>query len=537
MSDNDSDNNSVIDQEGSGKKKAGAPRTLGEAGLSLTDLAIGESHLEIDEEGNITEDFADNLQKPVPLIEFLAEKDAYKALRLWFSHISPLPPETKAEQISVWLNREIALIDELINEQLNQILHHPKLQKLEASWRGLHLLCESATNTSNIKIKILDINWQEVTKDIERAMEFDQSQLFHKIYSEEFGIAGGIPYGVILADYYISHRPSRQHPYDDMETLTGLCHIAAAAFAPLIISPGAEFFGLDSLTDINGTINFEQIFQQSEYIKWRNFRDLEDSRFVGLTFPRVLMRDLYSHHYTGLNGLMFKELAHSPKDYLWGNACYAFGSVLIREFGDVGWFSHIRGVPRDFIGGGLVTHLKPSFFNTDKPGVAPKLLTEAVISDQLERRLSELGMIPVCQCYDTPYVAFHSNQSTQKPKTHSDKEANINAKLSAMLQHVLCASRFAHFIKVMIRDKTGAFITAQEVQNFIERWLQKYTSGSDDGGWDLQARYPLRESEVIVKERPDKPGSFSSVIYLKPHYQLDQMVSELKLTTELAQAT
>ena len=501
--------------------------------ISLTDLEVGEP---IERERDPLQAASAEITKDVnyQLEDFLSEKDPYRALLIWLIHIEPLEQRMPGEAIKHWLLREIAYIDELINEQLNLILHHEKLQKLEASWRGLAMLCKSAAEFNNTWVKFLDISWAEVSKDIGRSMEFDQSHLFHKIYSTEFGMPGGKPYGVIIGDYEISHRPSKNHPYDDISTLTVLAQVAAASFAPYITAASAEFFGLDNLQEMNGTIQFEKIFQQEEYIKWRAFRDQEDSRFVGLTLPRVLMRSPYTARTTGFHGLNYKEVIDSNDDYCWGNASYAFATVLIREFGNVGWFSHIRGVPRDYLGGGLVSELNPYHFKTDKEGIAIKPLSNVVITDHLERRLSELGLIPACQCYDTPFLAFHSNQSTQKPKIYDDKEATINAKLSGMLQHILCASRFAHFIKVMIRDKTGSFMTADQVQKYIERWLHTYTSGSDSGGWDIQARYPLRDSEVIVRERLDKPGSYSSVIHLKPHYQLDQMVSELKLTTELA---
>lgn len=500
--------------------------------ISVLDLEIGDSS----QRETVEEPAAELRQnKTYDLEDFLAESDDRRSLLIWLIYIEPLEQPLPGESLEHWLLREIAYIDELINEQINLILHHPKFQKLESSWRGLLTLCEAAAEFSSTWVKFLDISWPEVSKDIGRSMEFDQSSLFHKIYSAEFGMPGGKPYGVIIGDYEVSHRPSQNHPYDDMATLSVLSQIAAAAFAPYITGISPEFFGMDYLQEINGTIQFEKIFQQEEYIKWRSFRDRDDARFVGLTLPRVLMRSPYNYRATGYQGLNFKELTLSNSDYCWGNAAYAFGTVLIREFGSVGWFSHIRGVPRDYLGGGLVTHFRANSFKTDKEGIALRPLTNVVITDQLERRLSELGFIPACQCYDTPFFAFHSNPSAQKPKVYDSKEATTNAKLSAMLQHILCASRFAHFIKVMIRDKTGSFMTADQVQKYIERWLQKYTSGSDAGGWDIQARYPLRDSEVVVRERLDKPGSYSSVIHLKPHYQLDQMVSELKLTTELAQ--
>jgi type VI secretion system protein ImpD len=231
-----------------------------------------------------------------------------------------------------------------------------------------------------------------------------------------------------------------------------------------------------------------------------------------------------------------KSSTYEHENYLWGNACYGFASILIREYTNIGWFGHIRGVPRNQIGGGLLTTVPVDCFHTDADDIAIKPVTDVLITDTKEREISDLGLIPLCQCYDTPYAAFYNNQSVQSAKRFNTKEANINAKLSGMLQHVLCGSRIAHYIKVMIRDKVGSFITASECEDYLRDWLFKYTTGREDLEWEEQSRYPLKEAAVQVKEHPSKPDQYICVLHLKPHYQLDQMVSELELVTELAQS-
>lgn len=472
------------------------------------------------------------------LDDFLNEEDYLKALVFWLENHEVTSQLKTANSITHAINRSIAEIDDLINEQLNVIIHNDKLQKLESSWRGLWYLAVQAEGAVNIKIKVLDLSWNDVVKDISRALEFDQSQIFHKIYSEEFGTPGGEPYGVLIGDYEISHKVSKKHPHDDIATLEGMSQVAAAAFAPFIAGASYELFGLDNFSGISMPINLRSVFSQTEYIKWNSLREKIDSRFLGLTVPRILMRLPYRTKPGSYKGIFFYEKAGSREheNYLWGNACYGFAAILIREYANVGWFGHIRGVPRNQIAGGLLTNLPVDCFETDADNIAHKPVTDVLITDTKEREISDLGLIPLCQCYDTPFAAFYNNQSVQSPKSHESKEANTNAKLSAMLQHVLCGSRIAHYIKVMIRDKIGSFVTAQDCEDYLRDWLFKYTTGRDDLEWEEQARYPLKEAAVQVKEHPAKPGSYLCVIHLKPHYQLDQMVSELELVTELAQA-
>jgi len=466
--------------------------------------------------------------------QFLHEPNTRRALSYWFNYFENTSALKSTDDLSRKVFRSISLIDELINDQLNRIIHHRDFQKLEASWRGLWHLVNQADGKRDIKIRYLDITWSEVVRDIERALDFDQSQLFHKIYSAEYGTPGGEPYGVIIGDYEISHKRSATHPYDDIATLNGLSEISAAAFAPFIASASSEFFGLDNFATLGLPLNLHSIFSQVEYTKWRTLRNKNDSRFVGLTLPRILMRDQYRTQPGSYKGIYFYEKNESDGNdsQLWGNACYAFAGILIREFANVGWFGHIRGVPRDQLGGGILSNFSHASFATDSHQLITKPLAEVLITDTLERELSNIGFVPLCHCYDTPFSAFYSNQSIQLPNKAGSE---INAKLSSMLQHVLCASRVAHYIKVMIRDKIGSFISAEECEHFLTKWLFKYTTGREDLEWDEQARYPLREASVKVSEHPDKPGQYLCVIQLAPHYQLDNMVSELELVTELVQ--
>lgn len=476
-----------------------------------------------------------NFSQPSQLTYFLNEPNSRRALSYWFEHFENKQNLKSVSDLSTAIFRAISLIDELINDQLNCIIHQKAFQKLEASWRGLWHLANQADGKREIKIRYLDISWSEVVKDIERALDFDQSQLFHKIYSAEYGTPGGEPYGVIIGDYEISHKRSAAHPYDDIATLSGIAEISAAAFAPFIASASSEFFGLDNFATLGLPLNLQSIFSQTEYTQWRSLRTKSDSRFIGLTLPRVLMREQYRTQPGSYKGIYFHEKneAENSDGYLWGNACYAFAGILIREFASVGWFGHIRGVPRDQLGGGILSNFSHASFETDPHKLITKPLTEVLITDTLERELSNIGFVPLCHCYDTPFSAFYSNQSIQQ--TNKTGNSEINAKLSSMLQHVLCASRVAHYIKVMIRDKIGSFISAEECEYFLMKWLFKYTTGREDLEWDEQARYPLREASVKVSEHPDKPGQYLCIIQLAPHYQLDNMVSELELVTELVQ--
>lgn len=468
------------------------------------------------------------------LDRFLDEPATAQALLLWLG----TRPDMTGEQLVRRLNRDVAHLDQLLNDQLNTILHHPAFQHLESSWRGVSYLVERSDEEAerNIKIKLLNVTWRELERDFERAVEFDQSQLFRRVYEDEFGNPGGEPYSVILADYEIRPRPGPGHPHDDIAMLASLAQVAAASFCPIIASVGPEMFGLDDFGGLEQHLNHARTLNQIEYVKWNALRKTEDARFLGLALPRALMRVPYEDDGTRHDRFRFQEDVSGPdrSKYLWGSAAYAFGAVLLRTFAESGWLADIRGVQRDVEGGGLVTGLPVHSFGTDRSGVAVKSSTDVVVTDQLERQLSELGFMSLCDCKDTEFSAFYSNPSIQQPKTYDRPVATTNAKLSAMLQYMLCVSRFAHYVKVLGRDKVGVFAEANELESFLQQWIVRYVTSDSEASAREKAQYPLREASVKVQPHPGKPGSYRCVMHLAPHYELDELAATVKVATELA---
>jgi type VI secretion system ImpC/EvpB family protein len=448
----------------------------------------------------------------------------------------------RAEDLSRAADVLVAKIERLVERQTNEILHHPRFQSLEASWRGVRHLCHQAAGARQeaedagemlpLKLKLLHITKREVERDLSLAVEFDQSKLFKFIYEAEFGTVGGEPYGAILADYqFTNHRV-------DVETLGNLSQVAAAAFAPIIAGVSPQFFQLDDFDQLERGLNLERDLQKADFIKWRALRERVDTRFLALTLPRVLMRLPYEIDSQRADGFRFHEdvAARDSSRYLWGNAAYAFGSVLIRSFAMSGWFADIRGFERGIDGGGLVTGMVAPEFSTDAPGIALKGFLEVAITGPLEKELSEHGFLPLCALPDSDLACFYTNPSIYKTKTFSDAAASANEKLAAMLQYVLCSSRFAHYLKRFAQDKIGSFNSADELEALLSGWIRAYVTADERASPEIKARYPLRQAEVHVVEARNSPGNYQLVMELLPHYQLDDMAASLRLVTRLATA-
>jgi len=423
------------------------------------------------------------------------------------------------------INARIAQIDKLISAQLNEILHTPQFQKLEASWRGLKYLLDQSETNEMLKIKILNTNKRDLLRDLQLASEFDQSGLFKKVYEEEFGVFGGAPFGALIGDYEFGRGP------EDIELLERIAQVAAGAHAPFLSAASAELLNLESFTEIGGVRDIGKIFDSTEYAKWKSFRQSEDSRYVGLVAPHVLMRLPYGRDTKQVDLFNYEEGvdgAHHDK-YLWGNAAYALGARLTSAFSRHGWCAAIRGVE----GGGLVEGLPAHTFRTDDGDIALKCPTEIAITDRREKELADNGIVPLVHCKNTDYAAFFSVQSCNRPKKYDKAEANANARLSAQLPYILAMSRFAHYLKAMMRDKIGSFMSRYDCERFLNQWISNYVTIDDDASQSVKAEKPLREARIEVAEIPGKPGAYRAIAFLRPHFQLDELSVSLRLVADL----
>ncbi len=435
---------------------------------------------------------------------------------------------TVSRDAEAMINARIAQIDHLLSIQLNEVLHHPQFQKLESSWRGLKYLLDQSETSTMLKIKLLNISKKELLRDLQRASEFDQSALFKKVYEEGFGVFGGEPFGALIGDYELGRHP------EDMEFLEKVAQVAAGAHAPFMAAASADLMNLESFTQLDAPRDLAKIFDTTEYAKWKSFRQSEDSRYVALAVPHILMRLPYGKDTKPIDGFNYEEgvdgTDHSK--YLWGNAAYALGARLTNAFAKFGWCAAIRGVE----GGGLVEGLPAHTFRTDEGDVALKCPTEIAITDRREKELADLGMAPLVHCKGTDYAAFFSVQSCQKPKIYDKEAANANARLSAQLPYILAVSRFAHYMKAIMRDKIGSFMSRSDCERFLNQWIVQYVTEDDTASQATKAQYPLREARVEVSEVPGKPGVYRAIAFLRPHFQLDELTVSLRLVAELPQS-
>jgi len=432
--------------------------------------------------------------------------------------------------LTVTINKAIEALDAKLSQQLAAIMHHPSFTKLEGSWRGLHHLVMNSETGTSLKIKVINVGKRELFKDLDRAVEFDQSQIWKKLYEAEFGIAGGEPYGALIGDYEFTNHP------EDVSLLQGMSSIAAGSFAPFISAASPKLFGFDSYTELSKPRDLAKIFDTVEYAKWRGFRDTDDARFVNLVMPRVLARLPYGAETRPIEEFEYEEAppaaGSEPLDhdqYCWMNAAYVLGTRLTDAFAKYRFCTMIRGAE----GGGKVEGLPALTFKTDDGDTDLKCPTEIAITDRREAELSRLGFLPLCHYKNTDYAVFFGAQSAQKPKLYDRPDATANAAVSARLPYIMATSRFAHYLKVMARDKIGSFMEATDCEAWLNRWINNYVNGNEGASPEMKAQYPLREAKVEVREIPGKPGAYNAIAWLRPWLQMEELNASLRMVARI----
>jgi len=422
----------------------------------------------------------------------------------------------------------IAAIDAKLSQQINLILHHPDFQKLESAWRGLHHLVSNTETDEQLQIRVMDISKDELRRTLRRfkGTAWDQSPLFKRIYEEEYGQMGGEPYGCLVADYHFDHTPP------DVEMLGSIAKIAAAAHAPFISGAAPSVLQMGSWQELSNPRDITKIFSNVEYAPWNGLRDSEDARYIGLVMPRMLARAPYGIRSNPVDEFNFEEETDGTDHgkYVWGNAAYAMAVNINRSFKNYGWCSLIRGVES----GGVVENLPSHTFPTDDGGVDMKCPTEIAISDRREAELSKNGFIPLIHRKNTDYAAFIGAQSLQRPAEYADANATANANLSARLPYMFACSRFAHYLKCIVRDKIGSFKEREDMERWLNNWIMDYVDGDPrNSSQSTKARRPLSAAEVIVEDVEGNPGYYNARFFLRPHFLLEGLTVSLRLVAQL----
>lgn len=463
------------------------------------------------------------------------------ALGIWFGSRA-LAPTADHDVLRGMIDRDVAAIDDLLSEQLDEVLHDAKLQRFEGSWRGLWWLVQGIEPGRRVKVAILPASWRDLDRDVARAAEFDQSGVFRLVYENEFGSPGGEPFGLLLIDHEVSHRPgprgqSGQAPVDDISLMTTLASIAAAAFVPTVFAASPALLGADCFEDLALSSDLTGTLNDPDHARWRAAASREDARFICVTLPRVQARPRWTAHPSHEGGLRYEEYAPGSRERTWSVAGYAFAASVARSHADHSWPADVRGVGIDRVGGGLVLNLphEPFVFGPATTGLRGSLSLS--LTDAQEHALTQAGLMPLntLPYGEAGFASVHSLQTARTPAPGREPAAaQANRRISAEISAMLCVSRFAHYIKILGRELTGSFYEASEIESRLQSWLSNYVNANTESSPETRARTPLLEGRVAVQPLEGRPGSYNCVFHLRPYHQLDDISTTFRLVTSFS---
>lgn len=422
----------------------------------------------------------------------------------------------------------IARLDEKLSAQMNAIMHAPEFQAIESAWRGLSYLVNNSETDATLKLKIMNVSKNELYRDLKNYPDakWDQSPLFKKLYEAEFGTLGGEPYGCLVGDYQFDQSAV------DVRLLRDLGKIAAAAHCPFISGAAPTLLGMDAWTELSNPRDLSKIFETPDYAGWKSLRDSENSRYVALCMPRVLSREPYGAKSIPVEEFDFEEETdgHKGEKYGWMNAAYAMAANINRAYKEWGWTVRIRGVQS----GGEVINLPTHTFPTDDGDIDLKCPTEISITDRREAELSKAGLLPLIHRKNTDKAAFIGAQSLYRPKKYDNVDATASDNISSRIPYMFAVSRFAHYLKCMVRDQIGETKEREDLEKWLQKWITQYVDGDPRNSTiATKAKKPLAAAKVEVFADEENPGYYSAKFFLRPHFQLEGMDIGLSLVSRL----
>ncbi len=476
-----------------------------------------------------------NLDVPQEAVDVVAYKNAEALAEskpnerigaaLAFFVSSVIESGTTVDKIDkVLLDSQIAEIDRKISAQLDEIMHNPKFQELESTWRGLKFLVDRTNFKKNVKIDILDVSKDELAEDFEDAPETIQSGLYKHVYTDEYDTPGGEPYAAMVSNFSFGSNAA------EIGLLQEISKVAAACHCPFIGSATPKFFGKENIHDLPKIEDLHNYMERSEFLKWNGFRQTEDSRYVGLTLPRFLLRLPYGSDTQPVKEFNYEEGVKGDEHdkYLWGNASFAFAANMVRSFVENGWSVQIRG-PES---GGKVEDLPIHLYDVGK-GSQMKIPTEILIPETREFEFAQEGFIPLSFYKNRNYACFFSANSSQKPQEYDDPTITANMRINSRLPYIFLVSRIAHYLKVIQRENIGSTKSKKVLEDELNDWIKKLVTEMNDPGPDLIATHPLKAAEVSVNEVEDNPGFFSVGMSVMPHFQIEGIDINLSLVSQM----
>ncbi len=422
----------------------------------------------------------------------------------------------KAQNSHNFVRILIAKIDQMLVGQTSLIVRNSAFQNLLSTWSCIYYLTQCSDQKST-KTKILDVKSKELTYLINGSDEIDNI-ISHKILDEQ-EMPGNEPLSLLLTSYiFDATNPLK------IAILNQLAQTCAYAFTPFLVGINSKVFDANDLTKLE-SFSLKDIHTSNKFKALVKLAKEEYSNFLGLVIPEVYYPTLKQSENHFLNTSV------ETRKVILGSGAFALAAVIMQAFEETGWFLDMIGIPLRHketpLPFGMVPNLEFRTSNT-----LQTFHTQFAISETKEKELTDLGIIPLCQVKEQDILVLYSTQMLRNLYFKVSKEAPKNK--AHILQPLLCVCRFAHYVRMIGRTKTGEFLNAQSFEIHLEQWLSRYVASNPDVDRNLKRKYPLLSAKVFVYQSLFSKYRYKCTIHLKPHLLSSEVAADIVLNTNLS---
>ncbi|MGF1464180.1 MAG: type VI secretion system contractile sheath domain-containing protein [Maricaulaceae bacterium] len=419
----------------------------------------------------------------------------------------------------------LAAIDAHVAEIIEAVRAEPRFIRLEAHWRAAAHLARYCAS-GEVRLRLTPAAPDKLFDDLLSA-EDTESTVFHRLLvGQSYNQLGETPYALVLWFYGVKGGPQAA------PALRRLADIGAQAHCPIVLDADPDLFGeadYAALCDWTyDLLDHEDFVREKLPDWWSALREDVNTRYLALAMPPLhLPRD----DAAAFAGASVGAGALAP-------AATALGALTAQAFLRYGWAVAITGLESG--AGVLADWPRPPVSYDPDPSAAPCPLT-VQITDLAEDQLRNAGL-----CVFVSHPIERSPGLAAAPSVHRpanppavggrDRAGDRHkaAVMSAALPYTFAATRFAHFLKVSLRERIGSQIDASDLALDCNSWVTQYVLLRSDAPEPVRAQRPLRHARIVIEPVDGSPGAYTAAFELRPHYQLTALDYDITLATGVA---
>lgn len=421
------------------------------------------------------------------------------------------------------VDAQLSELDARLAAQVDAVLHHPALRRLETAWRSLKLLVDAIDFRENIAVEALDCSKEDLAIDFEDAPDTSHSGLYDVLQGPARRDFDNEPYGLIVADYEFGPAPR------DVWLLSRCAAVAEVSHAPFIAAAAPSMAGASTWAAAPRGEALSAALDDADHSAWRSFRTRGEARYAGLCLPRFMLRLPYGPYTVPVKAFNYEEDVNGRDDrLLWGNAAFALATRVAASFALYRASANLTGL-RD----GALRDLEDYRYESNNQVVTRRPI-EAPLADDDAARLAAAGLIAISDRGEGD-AFFASAPSCHLAESASDAAPEaLGRRLLSQLPYLFVITRVAHHVMAVHGPDSAPRLDEQGARARLEAWLRGYTAAVDAPSPGLRSRRPFREASITLETVHAPTPGYHFVLSVRPHFTCEGAPFTLSLAGLLA---